>query len=662
MKIDITSLCFGFKIEKENDSGTAAWATSIGQAPKGICYIDTERDGLGEIVYGMMYKSHSDFENLKVRDVAGLEKKEEPRGDRERMMFSVFEDVYVNNKKVEGIYTLSYEREDSTSHKNRLHICYAKYLTYKGHSNKETLKEMAKVLGCNEDACWFVTDISIKKQSSLHFTAIVVNPTKSMTYDDSKARKRAWEMLVPEIDISIHDNNTLQQIYYGAPGTGKSHKIKDDKSVKEADKKNMVFRTTFHPDSDYSTFVGAYKPTMRSVPNQYKAVAGKDEEITYSFVPQAFLQAYVAAWNNPDDKVFLVIEEINRGNCAQIFGDLFQLLDRDENGWSEYPIMADKDLTKFLNGNDEEGQPVLTNKGGIKDGKLCLPKNLYIWATMNTSDQSLFPIDSAFKRRWDWVYMPVSDAKKNYVIEIDNDQYDWWSFLTAINTIIESATHSEDKKLGYFFVKAKDGKITVDVFVGKIIFYLWNDVFKDNESTHKAFKDSDGELLAFHKFFHDDGSVNTNVVIKFLQDLEVYPFEVLDDGTSAPSSTEPNPKRLRDKSRYSVNGTDGLNKAQMTREAFRLYIEAHPDADAQAIAHAWNSLGLKDFVQHLVETEEEFQTRTKDSADPNKRATEFELSNGEKVYLSTQFGIGNIVKFTEAVNNAGWNIRIDKQA
>jgi hypothetical protein len=184
-------LCFGFKIEKENDSGTAAWATSIGQAPKGICYIDTERDGLGEIVYGMMYKSHSDFENLKVRDVAGLEKKEEPRGDRERMMFSVFEDVYVNNKKVEGIYTLSYEREDSTSHKNRLHICYAKYLTYKGHSNKETLKEMAKVLGCNEDACWFVTDISIKNQSSLHFTAIVVNPTKSMIYDDSKARKRA---------------------------------------------------------------------------------------------------------------------------------------------------------------------------------------------------------------------------------------------------------------------------------------------------------------------------------------------------------------------------------------------------------------------------------------------------------------------------------------
>ncbi len=486
-----------------------------------------------------------------------------------------------------------------------------------------------------------------------------------------------FESISPTVTINHADErksspcNCLQQIFYGAPGTGKSHKIKDDEDVKAADEKNLVFRTTFHPDSDYSTFVGAYKPTIskkavRNVAGDIVKDTNKEDVyedcITYSFVPQAFLQAYIAAWNRPDDKVFLVIEEINRGNCAQIFGDLFQLLDRDENGWSEYPIMADKDLAKYLNGNDEEGKPVLTNKDGIKDGKLCLPKNLHIWATMNTSDQSLFPIDSAFKRRWDWVYMPISDATKNYVIEIDNDQYDWWSFLTAINTIIESTTHSEDKKLGYFFAKAKDGRITADTFVGKVIFYLWNDVFKDNESTHKAFKDCNGEMLAFHKFFHEDGSVNTNVVIKFLQDLEVYPFEVPDDGTAAPSTTEPNAKRKRDNSRYSVNGKDGLNKAQMTREAFRLYIDAHPEDTAQAIAQSWNSLGLRDYVRHLVETEDEFNTRTNGSSDPNKRATEFGLSNGEKIYLSTQFGIGNIGRFIDAVNNAGWNIRIDKQA
>ena len=463
----------------------------------------------------------------------------------------------------------------------------------------------------------------------------------------------------------------LQQIFYGAPGTGKSHKIKDDANVKAADEKNLVFRTTFHPDSDYSTFVGAYKPTtakraVRNVAGDIVKDTNKEDVyedcITYSFIPQAFLQAYVAAWNNPDDKVFLVIEEINRGNCAQIFGDLFQLLDRDDEGASEYPIMADKDIAKYLNGNDEEGRPVLTNKDGIKDGKLRLPKNLYIWATMNTSDQSLFPIDSAFKRRWDWVYMPIADAKKNYVIEIDNDQYDWWNFLEAINAIIESTTHSEDKKLGYFFAKAKDGRITAETFVSKVIFYLWNDVFKDNETNHKAFKDSDGELLPFRKFFHHDGTVDTNMVIKFLQDLEVYPFETSDDDTATISDTTPNTKRQRDKSRYRVNGTENLNKAQMTREAFRLYIEAHPDADAQTIAQAWNGLELKDYVRHLVETEAEFNARTKDSTDTNKRATEFELSNGEKIFLSTQFGIGNIGKFMDAVNNAGWNIRIENQA
>lgn len=464
---------------------------------------------------------------------------------------------------------------------------------------------------------------------------------------------------------------SLQQIFYGAPGTGKSHKIKDDADVKAADEKNLVFRTTFHPDSDYSTFVGAYKPTttkkaVRNVAGDIVKDTNKQEVyedcITYSFIPQTFLQAYVEAWNNPDDKVFLVIEEINRGNCAQIFGDLFQLLDRDDEGASEYPIMADKDISKYLNGNDEEGRPVLTNKDGIKDGKLLLPKNLHIWATMNTSDQSLFPIDSAFKRRWDWVYMPIADAKKNYVIEIDNDQYDWWSFLEAINAIIESTTHSEDKKLGYFFAKAKDGRITVETFVSKVIFYLWNDVFKDNETNHKAFKDNDGELLPFRKFFHYDGTVDTNMVIKFLQDLEVFPFEHSDDGMTAVSDTTPNTKRQRDKSRYRVNSTDNLNKAQMTREAFKLYIEAHPDADAQAIEQAWNGLGLKDDVQHLVETEDEFIARTKNSTDSNRRATEFELSNGEKIYLSTQFGIGNIGKFIDAVNNAGWNIRIENQA
>ena len=522
MKIDITSLCFGFKIEKDNDSGTAAWATSIGQAPKDICYIDTNREGLDEIVYGMMYKSHSDFENLKVRNVIGLDKREEPRGDRERMMFSVFEDVYVNGMKVDGIYTLTYEREDTPSHKNRLHICYAKYLTYDGHSNKDTLKEMAKKLGCSEDACWFVTDITIRDQKSLHFTAIVVNPEHSMTYLNSKERKRAWEELIPEEDNNNHYqiDEPLQQIFYGAPGTGKSNTIKC-----EVDQKDLPrVRTTFHPDSDYSTFVGAYKPTSVEVPMMTmigtKAVPvenpdgtpRKEKKIVYEFVPQAFLKAYTGAWKNQDEPFFLIIEEINRGNCAQIFGDLFQLLDRnDETGLSDYPISPDEDIQKFLLTDKKYGFAALTEeqKAAIPEevlsGELMiLPHNLHIWATMNTSDQSLFPIDSAFKRRWDWQYMPISDGKKGWQIAANGKRYDWWQFLQKMNDKIGTATNSEDKKLGYFFCKAKNGVIDAETFVGKVVFYIWNDVFKDfAEEAGDLFKDDDVDspLLSFNKFY-----------------------------------------------------------------------------------------------------------------------------------------------------------------
>lgn len=314
------------------------------------------------------------------------------------------------------------------------------------------------------------------------------------------------------------DTHPLQQIFYGAPGTGKSHMVNE--TTKHLPKEN-VFRTTFHPDSDYSTFVGCYKPTMRAVADKYKAVAGKDEEITYSFVPQAFLQAYVSAWNNIEEPVFLVIEEINRGNCAQIFGDLFQLLDRDNEGYSEYPSMADQDMTKYLNGKDENGQDVLTNKDGIKDGKLNLPKNLHIWATMNTSDQSLFPIDSAFKRRWEWKYIPIDTKKEEWTIKVDGTDYDWSDFLERINAKIETATSSEDKMLGFYFCKAENGIITAERFVNKVAFYLWNDVFKDYGFDDAVFNDETGKKISFRRLYANDGKPNESMVKRFLDNLGV---------------------------------------------------------------------------------------------------------------------------------------------
>mgnify|MGYP002724842318 FL=1 len=363
---------------------------------------------------------------------------------------------------------------------------------------------------------------------------------------------------VPQKRFDLSDKKTLQQIFYGAPGTGKSHAINEQTTGKD------VIRTTFHPDSDYSTFVGAYKPTTKSVPvmtvigTEAVPVKGKDgkemteDKIVYEFVSQAFMQAYVEAWKKyctvqegeePVDE-YLVIEEINRGNCAQIFGDLFQLLDRGDEGFSEYPIKADSDMKKQL--KKEFVGLEIKNRVSINDlfkGKdivaqvlegevLLLPNNLYIWATMNTSDQSLFPIDSAFKRRWDWYYVPISNAEKNWTIEVNGAKYDWWNFLQAINDRVYDATYSEDKKLGYFFCKADDGIISSSKFVSKVIFYLWNDVFKDSEFEGSAFRDENGEKLSFDKFYSvDNGKVKVNEekVELFLKNLELEPVSENDE-------------------------------------------------------------------------------------------------------------------------------------
>ena len=318
--------------------------------------------------------------------------------------------------------------------------------------------------------------------------------------------------LLSNVAISLSQNSSqdkpsFQIIYYGAPGTGKSHRIK--KLLKEMNvPKENIFRTTFHPDSDYSSFVGAYKPTMKPVDEKYRNVVGKDEEIAYSFVPQTFIKAYTQAYKKPNEDVYLIIEEINRGNCAQIFGDLFQLLDRDDNGVSEYPIKADSDLKMYLEGELKD------YPDGIKDGELCLPSNLYIWATMNTSDQSLFPIDSAFKRRWDWEYEPIKYENSKWEIEIDGNMYSWTSFQEKVNNRIFEATNSEDKMLGDFFVKPNNNVISEKQFINKVLFYLWNDVCKDGDGD--IFKTDDNKDVKFSDLYDTNASVTLKSMMKNL--------------------------------------------------------------------------------------------------------------------------------------------------
>lgn len=352
---------------------------------------------------------------------------------------------------------------------------------------------------------------------------------------------------------SFTPNQPLQQIFYGAPGTGKSHTIK--KTTENVDSK-FVVRTTFHPDSDYSTFVGAYKPKMevmpRFNPNTGEQI-GVEKRIVYAYTPQAFLKAYTTAWQNPEQAVYLIIEEINRGNCAQIFGDLFQLLDRGDNGQSCYPIKADQDMQMYLMETFADDESLPEN---IRSGEeLVLPANLYIWATMNTSDQSLFPIDSAFKRRWEWKYIPITQGKDKesgklmqWSIESEDVSYDWWSFLEVMNKRVGDITSSEDKKLGFFFCKADGaGIISADKFVSKVIFYLWNDVFKDYPDNPIAanLKEEDAEFT-YGDFYTIDNSgevvVREELVTKLLEALGVK-VVAINDEDSEDSSLDDNADR-----------------------------------------------------------------------------------------------------------------------
>lgn len=304
----------------------------------------------------------------------------------------------------------------------------------------------------------------------------------------------------------------LQKIFYGAPGTGKSHTV-DTEYVKG----NKCFRITFHPDTDYASFVGCYKPKM-----------GGDtgEDITYSFVPQVFLNAYTYAWNHPDEPTYLVIEELNRGNCAQIFGDIFQLLDRQKTvhpGYSKYTINADSDIATYLSGkleDKERYEKAICDIYGLKEfdfSILALPSNLNILATMNTSDQSLFPIDSAFKRRWEMEYVGVNYADaEQFSVKIDDaHKYSWAEVLKGLNGYIKQEKHSTNKILGNRFVQADENNtISSIAFRDKVLFFLFNDVFKDEDEFRTDFFGGNDEL-----YFEDlcEGDGWTTYVISFIE-------------------------------------------------------------------------------------------------------------------------------------------------
>lgn len=517
----------------------------------------------------------------------------------------------------------------------------------------------------------------------------------------------------------------LQQIYYGAPGTGKSKAIKDLTFSED------VIRTTFHPDSDYASFVGTYKPITEEVVlrdcNGKKVIdeetgkVVKEDRIAYKFIPQAFLEAYVEAWkklgskkseksdksynrihpalldtpdiftkNKASKKQYLIIEEINRGNCAQIFGDLFQLLDRNEYGFSDYPIVADKDMQKYLE-KEFEGWEI-TNKDKInqlygeanmvslimRGERLVLPSNLYIWATMNTSDQSLFPIDSAFKRRWDWKYVPIregrdkeTNAKLNWYINTGNKQYDWWSFISKVNKLIGSLTNSEDKKLGYFFCKAKDGEIDADLFVSKVIFYLWNDVFKDYGFDDKDFQDEEGKILSFDRFYKDkNGTTCVDIanVELFLENLGVDEFipekgEEEENIDAAPSNNE---TKGNDNTKYKLNGSNPLGKGELGISIIKQYLNEHHEMKYSEIKETFpdtmlgKDLKLIGLIVTRQEIENSVESYKKRAYGFYKKDRKFYSSDGVEFYVSNWWNITNIDSIIKFAKEQGWTVETIK--
>lgn len=284
------------------------------------------------------------------------------------------------------------------------------------------------------------------------------------------------------------------RIVFGAPGTGKSYGLKDDCEKLIEDTTGTYERVTFHPDYTYSQFVGTYKPVMDADGNS----------IRYDFVPGPFMRVYVEALKSgrtdTPQPYLLLIEEINRAKVAAVFGDVFQLLDRDNDGVSEYEIQASEDIRRYL----------AKELGGNADNykKIRIPNNMFIWATMNSADQGVFPMDTAFKRRWNFEYLGINENEERIkgigkiMLPGCDGPIEWNNLRKAINDKMSSSDFkiNEDKLMGPFFLSKKviasdergmiiDADRFIAAFKSKVIMYLYEDAVKQGK--HRFFEGCD---------------------------------------------------------------------------------------------------------------------------------------------------------------------------
>lgn len=346
--------------------------------------------------------------------------------------------------------------------------------------------------------------------------------TKTFTIDydsklDEAISKALSDKMVEEIIVEniceeqkSVDKKPLQLILFGAPGTGKSYNISSIisdhsetafESNSDVDEKPNIFRCTMFPDYSYHDFIGTVMP-----------IVDKENFVKYDFVPGVFTNALNYAFRNPNEYTYLIIEEMSRANIASVFGDVFQILDREESGVSSYRINNDL-IAKELNRN------LFSLDDGVhKNVKIYLPKNFSIIGTVNSNDQNVFVMDTAFKRRFDFKYVstdPIKSLKgenlNDFKFKMNNSEKEWINFYCKINEfILNDAELSEDKQIGQFFIKGNISEEerafseNTDKVKSKLLNYLWMDVNPTIFNGKKIFKDNYRSFIELYNAFENE--------------------------------------------------------------------------------------------------------------------------------------------------------------
>ncbi|HFU4010181.1 TPA: AAA family ATPase [Streptococcus suis] len=410
------------------------------------------------------------------------------------------------------LFTLDVDWDNISSRKNEFETSrYEEFIGYlypgkitsernaKRYANRLISKDFKKI--ASEIGFTGNTEIYCIKDSKI-LASVIEEIKKSPNYQTYNLTQTSGELNSAlehylKFYKELTNNTPKNLISYGAPGTGKSYSI--NKLVKQYypnfeddsdEDSNFVFRTTLHKEYMYSDFVGQILPRVNG------------NEVTYEFIPGIFTLALEKALKTSDQNVFLLLEELSRADVAAVFGDLFQLLDRNKEGASEYQI-SNPNISKYLNREN-----TTLSDAEIANKKISIPANLHLYCTVNTTDQNVFVMDTAFKRRFEWQYVstaPVVDEGtgeelNNPNLVIDGNEITWWDFYTKLNEYITGVLNlSEDKQIGQFFIQFTDNDTrNKELIKNKLLQYLWEDVAKVTYTSEKLF---DKKITSFSQLY-----------------------------------------------------------------------------------------------------------------------------------------------------------------